>query len=541
MIFKYYLAAVSLCTAMGAMAADPVESRAYYSTNAGGSVGKAASVTVDGKFDDWSDDMLIATAGANDMCTTFCGSHENCVIDLYALYAAWDDSNLYLAWQCVNTGDTWARPGDGPLTDGGRIGDVPMIVTLSINPSAPGMSGRLENGNCIWREDSKSGVTFESHVDRIFYMSAKAGQGEPAMFKAVNAAGDTNYGAGCTTFKSAGIKYAMGYGFAPSHLWRQNQTAEWYNPGELKSDPSVLQSIYDPACYDNLKVGTPAGLKSHDYEYDTFYEMSIPLSVLGINRQWLEANGIGARVVGSRGESGIDCVPHDPSMVDNVFEPYGKDNSTSHEKDDFDNITYALADIAKLRQGAVVDPLPDPDPQPDPDPLPDPDPDPQPVSGNINAYLLKDGCPWSAVNAYFWDAGNANKEYLGAWPGKPTSLIAVDGVQYYHMTFDSSDVMVKPMIIFNGQGQSGDFDFINNGIYTLNGYTGRTLVNTSSVAGISADGFNVEGNCITALGLIEVYTLQGVKVAEACGSVSVAMPGLYIVKTAAATVKVNIR
>ena len=55
---------------------DPVETRAYYSTNPGDAVGKVATITIDGEFSDWSDDMIVATCGANDMATTFCGSHR---------------------------------------------------------------------------------------------------------------------------------------------------------------------------------------------------------------------------------------------------------------------------------------------------------------------------------------------------------------------------------------------------------------------------------------------------------------------------------
>lgn len=82
-------------TAMVAVTAQaPVESRAFYSTNANDAVGAYASITIDGSFSDWSDDLIVATCGANDMCNAFHGSHENSVIDIYAIYAAWDDSNL---------------------------------------------------------------------------------------------------------------------------------------------------------------------------------------------------------------------------------------------------------------------------------------------------------------------------------------------------------------------------------------------------------------------------------------------------------------
>ena len=104
------LAAATLAAATAWAA--PVETRAYYSTNADGAVGKSATITIDGEFSDWSEDMTIATCGANDMATAFKGSHENCVLDAYALYAAWDDANLYIAGQCA----TPATPGRAKAT-----------------------------------------------------------------------------------------------------------------------------------------------------------------------------------------------------------------------------------------------------------------------------------------------------------------------------------------------------------------------------------------------------------------------------------------
>ncbi len=80
----------------------------YYSTNGKG-VGKEAKITIDGDFSDWSEDMLIAQGAAWDVANHYKGGHENCVLDTYALYAAWDNDNLYVAWQMVNTTDTWAR------------------------------------------------------------------------------------------------------------------------------------------------------------------------------------------------------------------------------------------------------------------------------------------------------------------------------------------------------------------------------------------------------------------------------------------------
>ncbi len=50
----------------------------------------------------------------------------------------------------------------------------------------------------------------------------------------------------------------------------------------------------------------------------------------------------------------MDCVPFDPTMLDNVMGSYSKDDSTSKEKEDTDDITVPLAKIGA--QGS--DPIP---------------------------------------------------------------------------------------------------------------------------------------------------------------------------------------
>lgn len=490
-------AAIAVCTTATAAPSTLVETRAYYSTNPGNGVGQKATINIDGEFTDWNESMLIATCGANDMCTAFHGAHENSVMDLYALYAAWDDKNLYVAWQCCNTGDTWAREGDGPLTDYGRINDVPFILALSVNPTKTGMTGHLDNGNFIWGANDQNGVEFTTHADYLLFMSGKVGLGEPAVFTG-DSKGTTNYGANCRPFRTLGITYKMKEGFLPTQLWRQRYDADWADATTLISDPSVQDKIFDIEAYDNLLGSEPVeGLKPHDTKYDSFYEIAIPLTVLGIDRTWLEANGIGCRIVGTRGESGIDCCPWDPSMMDNVFEQYAKDNSTSHEKDDIDNITYEMASIGKIRDIANITP---PDPV-NPDPEEPDDPVVNPTTGNIAAYLKADG--WNAPCVYFWDKGNGNKEYAGKWPGTKMTRTTVNGEEMWGWSISTEDNMVSPMIIFNNNGasQTADLQFVNHSIYNTSG----AVIGTNAVNDIS-----VTDSAIAPV----YYNLQGVRVEQ---------------------------
>lgn len=303
-----------------------------YATNPGGKTGVSKTITIDGDASDWSEDMLIAQGAAWDVANHYKGGHENCVLDTYALFATWDNDNLYVGWQMVNTTDTWARSGDGPLSDGGRVLDVPLILALSVDPSSTSMSNKNTSGNPIWGQ--KMGLEFNQHVDHLFYMSGKPGLGTPAMFTAVDANGNTDYTTGCTTYKSAGIEYKMAETNICSSIWGLNASDD---PSDVYSDDA------DWVDYKTFKGSSG----THDTKYDSFYEMKIPLSVLGIDKNYIETNGIGAMLVATRGESGLDCIPFDDTMLDNATGDYSSDPSTSAEKDDVDTITSEFARIGK--------------------------------------------------------------------------------------------------------------------------------------------------------------------------------------------------
>lgn len=306
----------------------------YYWTNKDGAVGKSKTITIDGDASDWSEDMKIAQGAAWDVANHWKGGHENCVLDTVGLYAAWDDDNLYMGWQMVNTTDTWAREGDGPLSDGGRVLDVPLILALSVDSSSVKMSNKNATGGPIWGQ--KMGLEFSIHVDNLFYMSGKPGQGKPSLFKAVDSEGNTNYEEGCLGFKENNIVYKMAETNISSNIWGLN----------FSEDPSDVDNL-DADWVDYKVFAGDSG--AHKTKYDSFYEISIPFSVLGITKADLESKGIGAMLVATRGESALDCIPFDSAaMLDNATEDYGSDPSTSHEKDDIDNITVPLARVGKM-------------------------------------------------------------------------------------------------------------------------------------------------------------------------------------------------
>ena len=314
--------------AEAAQVSADAESKGLYRTNPSKNVGKEATIKIDGDFSDWSEDMLIAQGGAWDIANNFRGAHENCVLDDYALYGAWDNDNLYIGWQMVNTTDTWYnKPGDGPLSDGGRVLHVPLMLALNVG-NRPAMSGKMANGKLLW--DSLT-INFETRVDNILLMSGKVGLGEPGHFIAADdnggASGDKEY---CFSFKEEGIEYKMAEGCLPKEI-------------KMLEGASSTDDVYNAQKY------VDAMTKNHDTSYDSFYEINIPLKTLGIDKKYLEENGIGVMQIATRGQSGIDCIPHDPCMLDNALEAYAKDESSSHEKDDLDIITVPLAAVGSTK------------------------------------------------------------------------------------------------------------------------------------------------------------------------------------------------
>ncbi len=316
----------------------------YYATNPNGKVGVQKTITVDGSASDWDESMLIAQGAAWDVANQYKGGHENCVLDTYALFGAWDDTNLYVAWQMVNTTDTWARSGDGPLSDGGRVLNVPLILALSIDPNSVSMSNKNTDGGSIW--GNKMGIQFEQHVDRLLYMSGQPGSGDPAIFSPVDAQGNTNYTTGCKLFASAGITYKMATTNICSHIYGLNGSS---NTSDIYSDSSNWVD------YKTFKGSSG----KHNTTYDSFYEIKIPLSVLGIDANYIKNNGIGAMLLATRGESALDCIPYDDAMLDNAKGSYSGDSSTSKEKEDIDIITSPLARIGNLEGGSVNPTQPD--------------------------------------------------------------------------------------------------------------------------------------------------------------------------------------
>ncbi len=309
------------------------ETGGVYATNPNGGVGKEKTIKSMADFDAG---CLVAQSGAWDVPNTWNGAHENSVADCYGLYAAWDDTNLYVGVEYVNTTDTWQREGEASLMDNGKMSNVPVALAINAGTKTA-MTGKMEaaaDDDYIWGLKCE----FETRVDHLLIGSAQVGSGTPGLFVAKSdgtASYDPEY---CLSFKENGITYQAEDGSISSSIMH------------LKGSQSV-DDAYDSSKYvDALTDGN-----GHNRKYDTFFTYTIPLSVLGIDKATLTSNGIGIMGLATRGESCMDSVPHDPSMLDNTMEAYRAGDNTSYEKEDLDVITVPLASVGKLNSGGGGD------------------------------------------------------------------------------------------------------------------------------------------------------------------------------------------
>lgn len=332
----------------------------YYGTNPDLQLGKYKKITVDGKVDDWDSSMIIAQGQANDDPRVYMPSsmHEQ-PWDAYALYAAWDDDNLYFMWELANTTYIISPSDDFAASNEARPwrNSIPMYLALSIDPSkqATGAAtGTNKNGTkytnpYVWGCDGgvakDGGTNFTTHVDTLVAMDSNNSNGGASIFKADTLAEDGTYLFNYDTRVPIGVT-----------SWEKQDNQNGFKIKYANGTKSTsLYGINAPkgsrVMGDNLNLNSnfvdffDLGYKA-DYGY--IYEVAIPLSTLNIDREYIETNGIGAMQILTYGTSAMDTLPHDPTTLDNANVEYSYDPSTSHEKEDVDNITVPLARVGAL-------------------------------------------------------------------------------------------------------------------------------------------------------------------------------------------------
>lgn len=332
-----------------------------YATNPDMQLGKySSSIKVDGNPSDWDKSMLIAQGVANDDPRVYMPSaiHERSV-DNYALYASWDDNNLYLMWEMANVSGVLggndifsAQKPNGSIWNPG----LPMFVLLSVDPDkhADGKARELDIKTNNWIESDSvwgSGITFDTNVDTFIAFDSANTNGGAAIIplddegffnysESVNIGRPTNNPG---VLNRNGFEIAWDYGTLSDEIIGINGYGGSREIGDTYSDSSQWIDFLD---------------EGYDNDDGFIYEIKVPLEHLGIDRSYIESKGIGAMLVTTFGTSPMNTLPHDPSCLDNANKEYSYEPSTSHEKEDADKITVPLARIGALLSDTVIEEVP---------------------------------------------------------------------------------------------------------------------------------------------------------------------------------------
>ncbi len=285
-----------------------------YSTNPTKGAYRSAGITIDGAntSGEWTSAMLIALDKANDDPRSL-GSNwtmHEAPIDFTHVWACWDDANVYLAWQLVDITDVVDPSNAGSGDPINRNDGILMWMVLDTKTGGAtqdmwAKSNRWTGANSPDFQIYMAGSLWQS------YMSRESGGVFPVDDGGVN-------------YKTAalwGITHAKSASLVASDIWGVNDC------DDRNGDESGLRDFKT----------TGHGRT----ERDSFYEMKIPLTALGITKNQLEAQGV-AVMIGSGGLSAMDCIPNDATTTDT---PGVEVYNSSYEWADSDNFTAPFARI----------------------------------------------------------------------------------------------------------------------------------------------------------------------------------------------------
>lgn len=303
-----------------------------YKTNPNGQVGTKKTIT---KVSDFTEDMIIAQGVANDDPAIFRGSHEAPKFDLYAMYGAYDDTNLYIGIQYTNVIDVVDPAQDSPQQGRGKPNgadaDIPQMLVFDTNTGdyTDGTANDTEQ-KTAWDINVK--YSGDAKVDKIFLYSPKDGIDNYALFYV----------------KDGIVDYTLHEELRPGYqLPLEGASLTWEDGFFCKNMWGIKHNGYGGYKPEDLSKDSDKWVDflttNHGKEQDTFCIVTLPLSYLEVTAADIEKSGIGVMAIASYGASGIGSLPADMTFLDNATEPYSKDTSSSAEKEDTDLVTTALA------------------------------------------------------------------------------------------------------------------------------------------------------------------------------------------------------
>lgn len=292
----------------------------YYGTNPSNHVGKYKTITA---ATDWTADMIVAQGGANDDPRAFRGYHEKAT-DLYALYAAWDETNLYVAVEMPILDDRNTKESDFDY-----FGDqfLPMGIGINTGKLTAG-NGIMDDGNTTVWGNGTVWYSIDEGIDHLLYFHPREGVTDGAIFTAQN--GKFSYTNGFKKMTDAGIQRHEYWGTAVS--------SGFY--GESDNYGKSMETYVSEA-----KSGT--GFSSLTTK-GSLYQVTIPLTELGIDKSYIESHGIKLMAFSTFGTSMMDALPWCSNLIDKASDAYSQDDSTSAEKEDTDDYNVPLACVGKV-------------------------------------------------------------------------------------------------------------------------------------------------------------------------------------------------
>lgn len=254
------------------------------------SVGTGArkTITIDGMNtgNEWgADTLLIRDPVADDarfLGTNWC-AHE-APWDYAGLHAAWDDANLYIGIQYVNVTDV-VDPSNLGSSNGSPIHALDLVQFVVFDTSSGAGYG---TGGDMWGKDHTF-VGADRPDYQLYFHSNFSQEGlYLGRWDGARWTASTN-GRLTTALRGAGARFSV-----------DGATRPGVDPHSDDSTPGRYATTVDYAA------------RGHDARYDTFFELQIPLALLGLDAARLDRGTVGV-FAGNGDGSGVDSVPDDPA------------------------------------------------------------------------------------------------------------------------------------------------------------------------------------------------------------------------------------
>jgi hypothetical protein len=281
--------------------------------------GVRKTIVIDGANtnNEWGTDTLLIRDPAADDARFLGGnwSAHEAPWDYAALHAAWDDNYLYIGIQFVNITDAVDGANLGS-SEGSQIHGMDLVqsVVFDVDPN-----GGYSTGGDMWSKTKE--FTGSNKPDYQLYFHSNFSQ-EGTYFGKWDGAKLTQTTDGLKTTDLTG----------KSGEFYVGSTMPGVVPNSDDSSPGTYATTVD-----YLSAGGVVG--NHDTKYDTFFELKIPLSLLGLGAKTLDSKAIG--IFAMNGDlSSVDCIPNDPGTAD---APGTSDSNSPLEWEDADQFSVPFA------------------------------------------------------------------------------------------------------------------------------------------------------------------------------------------------------